>query len=137
MNRIYDVYRRQTTRLQKWEYSWCGYYFVTIEIKYGDHFFGEIENGIMFLNEVGEIAKEEWLKTPMIRLDMNIELDGFVVMPNHIHAIIHIGKNQYNCIDAMHRVDTNEAFKQKVGVKESHHKFGSQSKKIVINYERI
>jgi REP element-mobilizing transposase RayT len=46
---------------------------------------------------------------------MNLELDEFVVMPNHFHGIIVIGNNQYNssqpewaqCRDAMHGVSTN------------------------------
>ena len=42
----------------------------------------------MHLNEWGKIAHDEWLKTPIIRPE--IELDEFVVMPNHIHAIITI-----------------------------------------------
>jgi len=33
---------------------------------------------------------------------MNLELNEFVVMPNHIHGIIIIGKNQYNGKSAVH-----------------------------------
>ena len=50
----------------------------------------------MILSEIGEIANDEWLKTPSIRQDMNITLDEFVVMPDHFHAIIIIGENRYN-----------------------------------------
>ncbi|HOY33256.1 MAG TPA: hypothetical protein PKW80_15355 [Bacteroidales bacterium] len=39
-----------------------------------------------FLNEYGIIAYDEWLKTPELR--KNVELDVFIVMPNHIHGII-------------------------------------------------
>lgn len=46
--------------------------------------------------EIGKIAESEWLKTPSIRPDMHLELDEFVVMPNHFHAIIWIGINDYN-----------------------------------------
>jgi len=40
------------------------------------------------LNEYGQIAYNEWLKTPDIR--KNVELDEFVIMPNHIHGIIRL-----------------------------------------------
>ena len=43
-------------------------------------------NGEMRLSEIGQIAEEEWLKTPNIRPGM--ELDAFAIMPNHIHGII-------------------------------------------------
>ena len=42
----------------------------------------------MILNDIGNIVRDEWLKTSQIR--NNVQLDAFVVMPNHIHGIIHI-----------------------------------------------
>lgn len=52
----------------------------------------------MILSEIGKIAAAEWIKTPDIRPDMNLILGEFVVMPNHFHAIIIIGDNQYNTV---------------------------------------
>lgn len=49
-------------------------------------FWGKIEKGEMILNALGKIVTEEWLKTKEIRT--NVELDYFVVMPNHIHGIV-------------------------------------------------
>jgi len=43
-------------------------------------------DGQMQLNEIGKIVKEEWLRTAIIRPD--IQLDSYVIMPNHIHGII-------------------------------------------------
>jgi REP element-mobilizing transposase RayT len=60
-------------------------------------YYGEIANAWMHLSEIGKIAEEEWFKTVELRPDMNLKLDEFVVMPNHIHGIIYIGKNEYNC----------------------------------------
>nr|WP_016952592.1 transposase [Anabaena sp. PCC 7108] len=40
----------------------------------------------MQLNEYGDAVIKEWLKTPELR--PNIELDKFIVMPNHLHAIM-------------------------------------------------
>jgi putative transposase len=47
-----------------------------------------IKNGEMFLNDAGNIVREEWLKSAKIRSE--IELDEFMVMPNHFHGIMFI-----------------------------------------------
>ena len=96
MNKFQNKYRIPSARLQSWDYASAGMYFITICTKDRLHFFGEIENREMDLSEIGSIALSEWIKTPQIRSDMNIELGEFVVMPNHFHAIIIIGKNVYN-----------------------------------------
>jgi putative transposase len=63
-----------------------GEYFVTI-CKYGrECILGEIRNGEMILNSLGKIVREEWLRTPSVRLE--IELDEYIIMPNHLHGII-------------------------------------------------
>ena len=104
MNKFKDKYRIASSRLQHWDYGSPGLYFITICTKNREHYFGEIENGIMSLNELGFIANNEWIKTPEIRPDMNLESGEFVVMPNHFHGIIMIGENQFNNHgrDAMH-----------------------------------
>jgi len=48
--------------------------------------FGEIAGNEMQLNELGKIVLDEWQKSSIIRRE--IELDCFVVMPNHIHGIV-------------------------------------------------
>jgi REP element-mobilizing transposase RayT len=50
--------------------------------------FGTIDDGEMILNEHGKVVKREWLNTFDIR--QNIELDEYVIMPNHFHGIITI-----------------------------------------------
>ena len=69
----------------------------------------------MQFSELGKIAETEWIKTVELRPDMNLELGEFVVMPNHMHGIILIGKNEYNSgndrdnrRDAMHCVSTTD-----------------------------
>ena len=42
----------------------------------------------MVINRIGQIVADEWWKTPVLR--PNIELDEFVVMPNHFHGIVAI-----------------------------------------------
>jgi putative transposase len=62
--------------------------------------------------KIGKIALNEWYKSVILRPDMNISLDEFTVMPNHIHGIICIGKNEFNSgvgsRDAMHGVSTEQ-----------------------------
>jgi REP element-mobilizing transposase RayT len=48
--------------------------------------FGEISDGVVRLNEFGKIARNEWFEIEKHR--PNVELDAFVVMPNHVHGIV-------------------------------------------------
>lgn len=123
-----NKYRIPSARLQSWDYSNEGMYFITICTKNREHYFGEIVNGQIKLSEIGQIVESEWYKTFDMRVDMNLMQDEFIVMPNHFHAILIIGENQYNTQrrDAMHCVstgnDTNKIQPQ--------NKFGSQSKNL-------
>jgi putative transposase len=77
---------RKLIRLKEHDYALPGEYFVTICTHDREFLFGEIKGNEMILNPFGTIAKNEWLKTRIIR--SVIELDEFVIMPNHIHGII-------------------------------------------------
>jgi len=79
-------HHRRSIRLQGYDYTRAGAYFITICTKGRECLFGEIVAGEMILNELGRIVQEEWEKTPAIRREM--ELDAFVVMPDHIHGIV-------------------------------------------------
>ena len=81
-----DKYRIESIRLPGYDYSQPGAYFITICTHNRQCLFGEIVNGEMILNEFGELVKNEWQKTGIIR--PNINIDTFVVMPNHLHGII-------------------------------------------------
>jgi putative transposase len=83
-----NQYRIKSARLQGHDYSLDGLYFITICTKDKEHFFGEIENGKMILNDIGKIIQEEWLQTPIMR--PNVFLDEWVIMPNHLHGILEI-----------------------------------------------
>ena len=80
------IHHRRSIRMKDYDYAQSGMYFVTICCQHWICRFGKIENGEMILNEWGQIAYNEWMKTPDIR--SNIQLDAFAVMPNHIHGII-------------------------------------------------
>jgi len=86
-----ERYHRRSVRLKGYDYSNPGAYYVTICTWNRDCIFGEIINGEMKLNEFGEVVNREWLCSSEIRRE--IELDEFVVMPNHIHGIIFINGN--------------------------------------------
>ena len=91
-----NKYRIDSVRLKSWNYASQGMYFVTINTKFRRRYFGNISNAEMHLSEIGAIANQEWLDTPGIRPDMNLELGDFVVMPDHFHGIMIIGGNPYN-----------------------------------------
>jgi putative transposase len=79
-------HRRRLTRLQQYDYSQPGGYFVTVCTKNRLCLFGEIDNDRMRLSSLGEIIWLSWFDLPKYYL--NVELDVFVIMPNHIHGIM-------------------------------------------------
>jgi putative transposase len=83
-------YRIASARLQNWDYGSDTMYFVTICTQGREHYFGEIETGIMILSEIGKMAQQYWHEIP--NHFTFVEFREFVVMPNHIHGIIIIDK---------------------------------------------
>ncbi len=80
------IHHRRSIRLQGYDYSQNGAYFITLCAQDRKPIFGKIVNGEMQLSPFGIIVRDEWLKTAEMR--KNIEMDEFVVMPNHFHGII-------------------------------------------------
>jgi putative transposase len=78
--------QRKHNRLDGYDYSLAGAYFVTVCTHERICIFGRINAGEMQLNRFGIIVEEEWLRTGEMR--PNVILDQFVIMPNHIHGII-------------------------------------------------
>jgi len=107
-----NKFRIPSIRLQNYDYSGDGYYFVTICTKNREHFFGNVVNKEMVLNGLGQIAVQYWLEIP--KHFPNVILDEFVIMPNHIHGIIIIeNKNapvetQHCCVSVPQTHETNE-----------------------------
>lgn len=86
MSLYQNKYRNESARLHGYDYSSEGAYFVTICTKNRNHYFGEIFNGEMILNDIGIITEEIWFE---IRIHYpSAILGAFVIMPNHIHGII-------------------------------------------------
>ena len=79
---------RCSIRLKGYDYSRAGAYFVTICTKNRECLFGDVVDGNMRLNPIGRIIHDQWNGIPHRFPDVN--LDEFVVMPNHIHGIFAI-----------------------------------------------
>jgi len=78
--------QRRSLRLNSYDYSLAGAYYVTICTKDRQCLLSTIENAEVRLSRIGEIVKEELRKTVEIRPD--VELDSCVIMPNHLHIIL-------------------------------------------------
>lgn len=88
MNPDVERHRRRSIRLREYDYRQAGAYFITVVTHGRAALFGEIANGETRLNEFGQVVEDEWQKSSIIRQE--IEMDVFVVMPNHIHGIMNI-----------------------------------------------
>lgn len=86
--------QRKLQRLNNYDYSQSGYYFITIGTYKKIHVFGKIKEGTLFLNEWGKIAKSELLQIP--KHFPFVSLDNYVIMPNHIHVIVVIDRHFEN-----------------------------------------
>jgi putative transposase len=87
-----DAHHRPSIRLNGYDYTQNGAYFVTICVQNRLCLFGDVAEGEMRLNTLGCVVEEEWLKTPTLR--PYVVLDGYVVMPNHFHAILFISRDE-------------------------------------------
>jgi len=78
--------QRKSMRLKGYDYSQGGYYFITICTYNMKYIFGEIIKGKMINNIYGNMIRDSWedLETRFV----NIQLDQFIVMPDHFHGII-------------------------------------------------
>ena len=79
-------HHRRSIRLSDYDYSQPSAYFVTIVTWHRECLFGEVVDGKMKLNKIGQIVQWEWLELPK-RWGF-VELGKFIVMPNHFHGIL-------------------------------------------------
>lgn len=82
---------RRSIRLWGYDYALAGAYFVTICAHERRCLFGRIIDDQPALNPLGEIVAREWSRTADMRPD--VELDAFVLMPNHLHGILFLGQS--------------------------------------------
>ena len=77
--------------MKEYDYSQFGYYFITICIKNREEFFSTIENSMVVLSKFGKIIDEILINIPSY---YNVEIDYYVIMPDHIHLIILLDKDK-------------------------------------------
>lgn len=82
-----DKYRIPSARASWHDYD-GGIYFITICTKYREHHFGEIEDGKMFLSEIG--AHTQKCIEEITQHNPYAEIPLFTIMPNHLHLIVAI-----------------------------------------------
>jgi putative transposase len=90
-DKFHGKYRTSSPRLTGWDYGSHALYFVTICTLNRVPYFGEIlpnqDGRERFLQStsIGEVARTNWLQLP--KFNPSIELDEFVIMPDHLHGI--------------------------------------------------
>ena len=88
-----DIHHRRSIRLTGHDYSQSGLYFITLCTIDRTCMFGNVVEGKMQLNDIGQLVEQEWLNTIKIRHD-DVRLHNYIVMPNHFHAIIEIRRGE-------------------------------------------
>jgi len=106
----------RTLRLPQIDYSLPGAYFVTIVTQDRLSLFGKIENGDITLNAAGQMVSHKW--NELAHRFPFIELDHFVVMPNHLHGILMI--MPYSKLNGEQGVGANPVFAPFTTVERSH-----------------
>src|SRR5208283_126523 len=82
---------RRSIRLKGYDYSEQGAYFVTICAKNRECLFGQIVDTTMRLSRSGKLIQRIWDELP--NRYTNLDLDAFILMPNHLHGIIVLTDN--------------------------------------------
>ncbi len=81
-----NKFKSKSLRLKYWNYQNSAVYFVTICTKNKSHYFGKIEKGKMIYSPIGAIAYVLW--NEIQHRNQTVTLGDFVIMPNHLHAIL-------------------------------------------------
>ena len=80
--------QRKSLRLQNYDYTQNGFYFITICVQNKECLLGEIIDKQMVLNHAGKMIHTIWHEIP--KYYEGFKIHEFIVMPNHIHGIIEI-----------------------------------------------
>ncbi|MBW6480906.1 MAG: transposase [Bacteroidales bacterium] len=81
---------RKPNRLHKFDYTKDRLYFITSCVKNRVQYFGEIRNGEMIYNPFGQIVIDQW--EWLLNQYSYLVSHAFVVMPDHIHAVLEINR---------------------------------------------
>ena len=130
-----DFPKRKSPRIPEYDYSEANFYFITICTDGKKCIFGEAGN----LNWLGRIAEENLIKISAI--NPSIRLDHYVVMPNHIHAILDVGpdnqKNLSNVIGQYKMSVTKLARKKVAGFRVWQRSYHDHVIRNQVGYEKI
>jgi putative transposase len=85
-----NKYRKRPARLSNWDYGANGQYFVTICADQRHPYFGQIEESGLVPSKLGEYAIRCWGSIP--EHYPFVQLDEFILMPDHLHGILSFGK---------------------------------------------
>jgi putative transposase len=78
--------RRRSIRMRKYDYSAHAIYFITLCTHKRASLFGTILHNSVQLSPIGELVQNLWIETPEAR--PGVVLDAFIIMPDHLHAIV-------------------------------------------------
>jgi putative transposase len=112
-----NKYRIESIRLSGWDYRTAGLCFVTICTHQRARILGRIEGDKVLLSAAGRIAEADMRE---LAAHYNcVSVDKFVVMPNHVHAIIAIeGDHMFtpkSAVPAQFFRQTPRSFRPKAG----------------------
>ncbi len=80
------IHNRHSIRLQGYDYSRSGAYYITIVTHGRECLFGQVDHYEMHLNQFGQIVQKAWFDLP--NHYPHVELGEFCIMPNHVHGVI-------------------------------------------------
>jgi REP element-mobilizing transposase RayT len=89
------IHHRRSIRLNGYDYSQCGAYFITMCTQNRECLFGKIIDDKMHLSNAGKMMQKWWLE--LSNKFPHIELDEYIFMPNHFHSIVLISKTLQTC----------------------------------------
>ena len=103
MSLFRDKYRIESTRLKTWDYSWPWWYYITIVVKDRRGIFAEVVESSLEYSPLGAAVESCWRRIP--EHHKGVELDEYVIMPNHLHGIVILGED---CRDVQLNVSTKD-----------------------------
>ena len=94
--------RRRSPRLDSYDYSTPGAYFVIQGVQERCCLFGKVSEDRVHLNDAGSMVQQIWEEMP--EHYPGVQIDAYVVMPNHIHGIVilNVGAGPSACPESNH-----------------------------------
>jgi putative transposase len=92
---------RKSLRLKGYDYSQPGAYFITICTENKVCYLGNVVDGITISYPISDVIRDIWQEIPA--KFKGVELDAFIIMPNHVHGIVVIKKECRDMSQQAHR----------------------------------